>query len=103
MRLRSGSVWHLPRQVLAMPSSSVSDRRADVRRALSVATDQRLTRVSPRRGWEPRRVLLGDRGRRWGGTHLLTPPPSPIRRHHRRLAPTTREVSAPCNFEAVTP
>jgi hypothetical protein len=64
---------------------------------------ERPARSSPRRGWEPRRVLLGT-GEGGGVAYALTPPPLSARQHRWQQPDAThREVSAPCTFEAATP
>jgi transcriptional regulator with XRE-family HTH domain len=119
---RISSALDVPVHVLFVPSKSISDRRADARRlplptgirerigyhpngssgrrARPTITEQQA-RFDSRGGWEPQRVLLGDRGKAVG---WLT------RSLHRRLPrgivaagqSSAPEVSAPCNFEAAT-
>jgi len=119
---RIASALDVPVHVLFVPSKSITDRHADTRR-LPLVTGVRdrsgyhpngsrgrrarptmtelQARTDPRCGWEPQRVLLGDRGKAVGWLS---------RALHRRLSrgsdtavpAAAPEVSAPCNFEAAT-
>ena len=121
---RIASALDVPVHVLFVPSKSITDRHAETRRLPPVTSardrvgyhskgakghrarptmTEHQAGVDSRCGWEPQRVLLGDRGKAVG---RLT------RSLHRRLSrgtgaaagltPPAPEVSAPCNFEAAT-
>jgi transcriptional regulator with XRE-family HTH domain len=100
---RIASALDVPVHVLFVPSKSISDRRADARR-LPLATGirdrigyhpngstgrrtrptmtEQQARLGSRCGWEPQRVLLGDRGRRWSGSPARSTaacPAAPVR------------------------
>ncbi|MDQ1739961.1 MAG: hypothetical protein QOE53_1613 [Pseudonocardiales bacterium] len=119
---RIASALDVPVHVLFVPSKSISDRRADARR-LPLATGirdrigyhpngsrsrrtrptmtEQQARFDSRGGWEPQRILLGDRGKAvgWLTRSLHRRPP---RTGTADLTPPAPEVSAPCNFEAAT-
>jgi transcriptional regulator with XRE-family HTH domain len=121
---RIASALDVPVHVLFVPAKSISGRRADARR-LPLATGvverigyhpdssdgrhprpkitEQLARFSSRRGWEPQRVLLGDRGKAvgWLIRSLHRRPPGSAR-PAAGPTPPAPEVKTPCNFEAAT-
>ena len=121
---RIAAALDVPTRVIFVPSKSTTDRQADYRslppgtadpshkpssglpesrpgpRPARSQSTERKARLVSRRGWVPRRVLLGSRGRavEWppGSLHRRPPGTSP------KVPSHLTEVTHPCSFEAAT-